>query len=482
MAHEPEPPVIVVGAGPVGLAAAAHLADRRLPFLLLEAGDTAGNSVREWGHVQLFSPWQYNVDGAARRLLGAEGWPEPDADELPTGTDLLKRYLLPLAESPVIAPYIRYGTTVEAISRLDVDRMRTVGREKVPFVVRLADGEEVLAQAVIDASGTWRTPNMLGANGLPARGEAAAASRIFNAMPDVLGTERDRFAGRHTVVVGAGHSAATTLLALADLAKAEPETRITWAIRAADPTRAFGGESDDELPARGLLGSGLHMLIDSGRVTLVPNFRTHTVELRDDGVELFSRPGQSLLCDQVVAATGYRPDHSIASELRLDLDPILSAPRPVAPLIDPNDHACGTVRPHGYRELAQPEPGYFIVGMKSYGRAPTFLMATGYEQVRSIVASLAGDLEAAASVELVLPETGVCSAVAGAEALAQRMGISPELHTSLLHATARHLGRSPSAAAAVMAAAAELGVDESVALQLAAYAADRFDVPGTNSC
>ncbi len=113
--------------------------------------------------------------------------------------------------------------------------------------------------------------------------------------------------------------------------------------------------------------------------------------------------------DELVVATGFRPDFDFLREVRLSLDPAVECPPILAPLIDPNIHSCGTVRPHGARELAQPEPGFYFAGMKSYGRAPTFLMLTGYEQVRSIVAEIAGDREAAERVELVLPETGVCS-------------------------------------------------------------------------
>ncbi|WP_406500168.1 NAD(P)-binding domain-containing protein [Streptomyces sp. NBC_00846] len=490
--HTPDQlPVAVIGAGPIGLAAAAHLAERNVPFIVVEAGDAPAAAVRAWSHVQLFSPWEYNTDPAARRLLAAAGWQEPEASQLPSGGDMVKQYLQPLAELPALAPHIRYGATVTAISRLGIDRLRTAGREAAPFVVRLEGGEELLARAVIDASGTWRQPNYVGANGLPAHGEPEAAAWTTHGLPDVFGEDRTQHAGRHTVVVGAGHSAANTLLALAELASAEEGTTITWAIRAADPAASFGGGSDDELPARGALGAGLKMLVDTGRVTLAPNFRTHSVRrLGDDPardqVELISRAAdgseQRVTADRIVAATGFRPDFDITSELRLELDPILSAPRALAPLIDPNQHSCGTVTPHGYRELAHPEPGYYAVGMKSYGRAPTFLMLTGYEQVRSIAAALAGDLEAAQSVELQLPETGVCSVTAGGEALALRLGLRPEQHEQLLHATAKHLGTSPSAAEAVLAAATELGIDHTTALQLAAYAAEQFDAPGAPGC
>ncbi|OLB74011.1 MAG: flavoprotein [Actinobacteria bacterium 13_2_20CM_2_71_6] len=402
-------PVVVIGAGPVGLAAAAHLNERGLPYLVLEAGTGPGASVREWGHVRLFSPWRFTVDPAARRLLDAAGWGAPDPEALPTGTELVEQYLQPLDKMAALGPCIRYGARVVALSRAGMDRVRTAGREQTPFLVRLSDGEELRARAVIDASGTWLTPNVLGANGLPAHGEPELAERIDHALPDVLGADRDRYAGRHTVVVGTGHSAATTLLALAELAAQVPGIRITWAIRRDGPERAYGGQADDALPARGALGTGVRRLVEAGRVTLAPGFAVHVVNATRDGIELRDSAGQRIEADRIVAATGYRPDHSIAAELRLDLDPILGSTRALAPLIDPNEHSCGTVPPHGVEELSHPEPGYFAVGVKSYGRAPTFLLATGYEQVRSVAAALAGDWAAARDVQLQLPETGVCT-------------------------------------------------------------------------
>ncbi|SCL25317.1 Thioredoxin reductase [Micromonospora nigra] len=406
-------PVVVIGAGPVGLAAAAHLHERNLPFTVLEAGATPASAVRQWGHVRVFSPWRYDIDPAARRLLDDAGWVAPDPEALPTGTELATRYLQPLAELPQLKPHLRCGARVEAISRLGLDRLRSAGRESTPFLVRLADGEEILARAVIDASGTWRTPNVLGASGLPARGETAAAAYLEHALPDVLGADRDRFAGRHTLVVGAGHSAANTLLSLAELAADEPGTQVTWAIRGTSPTRTYGGGDADALPARGALGSRLRAHVDAGRIRLLTGFSVYALTPADGRVTVVVRHAnhgeEAVSVDRVVAATGFRPDHSVAAELRLDLDPVMGATRALAPLIDPNEHSCGTVPPHGVDELAHPEVGYYAVGMKSYGRAPTFLMATGYEQVRSVVAALAGDWEAARDVQLDLPETGVCN-------------------------------------------------------------------------
>jgi thioredoxin reductase len=477
-------PVVVIGAGPVGLAAAAHLVERGLPFVMLEAGDTVGASVRQWGQVRLFSPWRYDIDAAARRLLDAVGWAAPDPQVLPTGTDLVEEYLQPLAKLPAIAPHLRLGARVVAISRDGIDRIRTAGRDQAPFVVRLADGTDLLARAVIDASGTWATPNVLGGNGLPAHGEHEAAAWIDQALPDVLGADRDRYAGRHTVVVGSGHSAATTLLALVELAQQAPGTRVTWAVRGNNPDRAYGGGADDALPARGALGTGLRMLVETGRIILAPRFAVHTVRTsQGGGVELVARNGvggeRIIAADRVVAATGYRPDHSVVAELRLDLDPILGSTRTLAPLIDPNVHSCGTVRPHGVDELTHPEPNYWAVGVKSYGRAPTFLLATGYEQVRSITAALAGDWAAAREVHLDLPETGVCSATLGARDLAAdataRFGLPRDIPARLVATATAHLPAAGSAAEATRRAALELGIDEGVAVQLAALAAGQFD-------
>ncbi len=318
-------------------------------------------------------------------------------------------YLEPLAKLAVIAPHIRYSTRVAMIGRDGIDRVRTAGRDNAPFLIRLADGTELTASAVIDASGTWPTPNVLGASGLPAHGEPQAAAFIDSALPDVLGADRDRYAGRHTLVVGAGHSAANTLLALAQLAADEPGTTISWAIRTGTPARTYGGEDDDALPARGALGSKVHALVDSGAITLLAGFSVQRLDTAVDGVTVTARDGRTVTVDRIVSATGFRPDHTIATELRLDLDPILDSTRALAPLIDPNEHSCGTVPPHGVDELTHPEQDFYAIGAKSYGRAPTFLMATGYEQARSVVAALAGDWGAARDVQLDLPETGVCS-------------------------------------------------------------------------
>lgn len=408
-------PVAIIGAGPIGLAAAANLVERGIDFVVFEAGDEVAASVRAWGHTRLFSPWKHLVDPASRRLLERGGWVLPDPERAPTGAELVERYVAPLAEVEDIAARIRLGVEVVGVTREGMDRTRTRARATTPFAVRIrisgGEIEEVTARAVIDASGTYRSPNSLSSSGLELLGMSEIADAVAPALPDVLGRDRARFAGRHTTVVGAGHSAANTLLGLVELAREEQGTTVTWLIRNAQAVRV-SSSADDELADRARLGSRVDRAVADGRITVLDGFEIIRGRRAAKGVELVGHRGGDVVThrtDVVVNATGFRPDLDMLREIRLELDEIVEAPKRLAPLIDPNVHSCGTVEPHGFRELQHPEQGFFIVGMKSYGRAPTFLLATGYEQVRSVTAWLAGDAASASNVELVLPATGVCS-------------------------------------------------------------------------
>ncbi len=407
--------VAILGAGPVGLAAAAHALERGLEPVVLEAGPEAAHAVRQWSHVRMFSPWEYNVDKAAERLLKEVGWNAPVACDYPTGGELVAQYLEPLATRTRLKDRIKVQSRVTAVGRAGFDKMKSNGRAFEPFTIRFQNGkgpEQHKADAVIDATGTWFSPNPAGAGGLPAIGEEEQVSKIAYGMPDVLGRERTRYAGKKVAVLGAGHSAIGTLIDLVRLADEAPGTEPIWLLRGTSPERAFGGGANDKLAARGALGQAFAALVGSGKIRVESGFRVGHVG--SDAGKLRVATGAASCCravtvDELVVATGFRPDFSFLREVRLALDPAVECPPALAPLIDPNIHSCGTVRPHGARELSQPEPGFYIAGMKSYGRAPTFLMLTGYEQVRSIVADIAGDREAADKVELVLPETGVCS-------------------------------------------------------------------------
>ncbi|WP_369247652.1 FAD-dependent oxidoreductase [Streptomyces sp. R41] len=405
-------PVVVIGAGPIGLAAAAHLIERGLEPLVLEAGPYAGTAVRGWAHVRLFSPWAEVTDPAAEKLLAPTGWTRPDGAAYPTGGDWAERYLQPLAD--VLGDKVRYGAAVTGVARAGRDRIVDSGRDEQPFTVhiRMADGREerLAARAVIDAAGTWSTPSPMGADGLPALGETAAADRISYRVPDLKNPAvRARYAGRRTAVVGSGASAFTALAHLADLAEESEGTHAVWILRRGIGAGTYGGGEADQLPARGALGLRAKAAVEDGHASAATGFRTQAVERDGDRLVLVAEDGRRLdPVDEIIVLTGFRPDLSFLSEVRLGLDERLQAPTALAPLIDPNVHSCGTVHPHGVNELSHPEHGVYLVGMKSYGRAPTFLAMTGYEQVRSIAAAIAGDQEAAERVELTLPETGVC--------------------------------------------------------------------------
>ncbi|MFD6435507.1 NAD(P)-binding domain-containing protein [Streptomyces venezuelae] len=420
MQHTPataELPVVVIGAGPTGLAAASHLVARGIEPLVLETGARAGAAVREWAHVRLFSTWGELVDPAAEKLLAPTGWTRPDPATYPSGGDWANDYLQPLADA--LGDKVRTGATVTGVSRSGRDRIVDADRETQPFVVHVthADGHEerIFARAVIDASGTWATPSPAGGSGLPALGERTASTRITYRVPDLNDPAvRARYAGKRTAVIGSGASAFTALAHLADLAEANDGggvgTKGVWILRRGISGSTFGGGDADQLPARGALGLAAKAAVDNGHADAVTGFRTDAVERDTDGRLILVAEDRRRLdpVDEVIVLTGFRPDLSFLSELRLGLDERLQAPVELAPLIDPNQHSCGTVYPHGHRELSHPEQDVYLVGMKSYGRAPTFLAMTGYEQVRSVVAAIAGDTDSADRVELTLPETGVC--------------------------------------------------------------------------
>lgn len=409
-------PVAIIGGGPIGLAAAAHLAKRGIAFKLFEASDSVGNNLLSWGHVQVFSPWKYNIDKASEELLLESGWVAPDKDGLPTGRQLVEAYFKPLAELPSIEQGIHLNTKVVSIGRKGVDKMKTRQREEKPFLIKVDENGEIKyheARAVIDSSGTWNQPNPIGSGGVFAEGEQELSNHIFYGIPNVRQGDINRYKNKNIAVVGSGHSAINVLLDLAIVQEEYPDTKLNWVLRKDDISAVYGGQESDALEARGALGIRIERLIKSGKLEIYTPF--HILKLSKDGNgiqiegnlkgQLESIPN----IDEIISNTGSRPNLQMIREVRVNLDSSLESVFDLAELIDPNVHSCGTVRPHGEAELRHPEKDFYIVGSKSYGRAPTFLMATGYEQVRSIIAYLAGDIETARKVELNLPETGVCS-------------------------------------------------------------------------
>ena len=307
-------PVAVLGAGPIGLAAAANLIERNLTPVILEAGSRVGSHLLEYGHVRLFSPWRYNVDPAMARLLGVTRWQTPPPEELPLAKEIVERVLDPFAALPVVVEALHLNTKVISVARDGFDKVKTVGREAAPFVIRaIRQGElwELRAGAVIDATGTWRTPNPLGANGLPALGEPENAGSIFYGIPDVLGAHGSRYAGKRVLVVGAGHSAANVLIALAELAKNQPGTRLVWAVRSSSIDRLLGGGQADALPARGELGMSLEALRIGRILEFIGGLRIGEVRRRNGRLEVMGadadgRPVSVGGIDEIICATGQR--------------------------------------------------------------------------------------------------------------------------------------------------------------------------------
>lgn len=412
-------PVAIIGAGPIGLAAAAHLIERGIRPIIFEAGNEVGYSIKQWQHVRLFSPWEFNVDKASKRLLEKEGWEMPPEERLPTGKELREKYLLPLASLPSMQSHIKLNTEVTAVSKKNWDKVKDHNRDTYPYVltVKLAEDHEYLieAEAVIDASGTWFNPNPVGSSGIAAPGEKENQEFISYGIPDVKDRLKLGYQNKSVAVVGSGHSAMQVVLDLLKLQDSHPDTNIRWVMRSTNLDNVFGGGENDQLEARGELGIHARKAVENEQITLhtpfllqrIEGLEDHTNNLRITGRQQGSQ--KHFTTDRIIGTTGFRPDLEMIREVRTNIDPGIESVGDLAPLIDPNIHSCGTVHPHGINELKHPDENFFIAGIKSYGRAPNFLLATGYEQVRSIAAHLTGDDEAANSIELNLPETGVCS-------------------------------------------------------------------------
>ena len=381
--------IAILGAGPTGLEAALAAAEAGRPFTLYEAAPTVAGNVRAWGHVRLFTPWEMNVSPRMRRHLEA-----PSGPECPTGNDLAERLFEPLAALPEIAPNLKLGTRVLGIGReglLKHEEIATAERGRRPFRILLADGAgrewTETADVVIDATGTWGHPNTLGDGGIPAPGERALAGEIRRDIPD-LSTEREDWAGRTVLLAGAGHSAQTAVRALAELAREAPGTRVVWALR--NPEPGWGTHEGDPLPTRaGLaaaaaeLAGGASPAVETRRGTVVeeiakPDGRFEVVLRNDAGPE-------RVAVDRVLALTGSVGDPGIYRQLQVHECYATCGPMKLsAALLGAGGGDCLAQTTHGADTLTNPEPGFFILGAKSYGRNNTFLMRIGWEQVGEV--------------------------------------------------------------------------------------------------
>jgi len=424
------PRVAILGAGPVGLEAALAAADAGMPFTVYEAGREVAANVRAWGHVRLFTPWRMNVSPRMRRHLAAAGAALPaghEEDECPTGRELAERLLDRVAALPLAAPRLRLGARVVAVGReglLKHEEIASAERGRRPFLLLLAerDGRERVehADAVIDATGAFGQPNSLGDGGIPAPGERELGGEIRRAIPDLARDAAD-WAGRTVLLAGAGASAQTAARGLAELARSAPGTRVIWALRRAEPS--WGSPPDDPLPERARLATaaaelaaGASPAVTAERGVVVEavarcaagaaDAATGAGEARRGGPDgrdsrlvvtlgrgrrggLDGDGAWQVTVDRVLSLTGAVGDHQIYRQLQVHECYATCGPIKLsAALLGAGAGDCLEQTSHGVEALANPEPGFYILGSKSYGRHGSFLLRVGWDQVSEVFAAL----------------------------------------------------------------------------------------------
>lgn len=396
--------IAILGGGPIGLEAALASVEAELPFTLYEAAPQVAGNIRSWGHVRLFTPWSMNVSPRARAALQTAGYDVPDGDECPTGAELVEKVLDPLAALPDIAPRVRLGARVVEVGReglLKSDEIGTGERAARRFrlLLRDTDGRESVehADVVLDCTGTYDRPNALGAGGIRAPGEQASEAHIVRRIPDLtmpsLEGDAPGWSGTRILLVGAGHSAQTAARDLAELTRRVPATRVTWAIRS--PAPSFGAVPDDPLPRR-------HSLVERARSLAFGSDSPFDVRLgrsvdalraSGDGIVVTLRDeegdAEEVVVDRVVSLTGAVGDARMYRQLQVHECYATSGPMKLAAALLASGSAdCLEQESHGVDALRSPEPDFWILGMKSYGRNSSFLLRAGWDQVEDVFSVL----------------------------------------------------------------------------------------------
>jgi thioredoxin reductase len=402
--------IAILGAGPIGLEAALYARYLGYEVEIFERGDIAENVLR-WGHVRMFSPFRMNSTPLGLAAIQAQDdqYDVPGAEAILTGKEWRDRYLVPLAQSDLLIDHLRSRTAVVAVARqslLKYEKPNEEDREESPFRIlcRDAGGDErdATADIVIDTTGTYSNHNWLGPGGAPAVGERSLGDRIRYDIPDIAGAERTRYAHKRVLVIGHGHSAATTIVNLASLADQGTPPRVTWVTRAQvehESLCPIPEVRDDPLPERVGLARAANSTLMSERsiVTHWPGTTVSNLKSDNDGktiraefVGRFVGVGEF---DEIIANVGYRPDNSLYSELQVHECYASGGPmRLAAKLLGTASADCLGQTPHGSQSLVNPEPNFYILGAKSYGRRSNFLFAIGIEQIREVF-SLIGDRE-----------------------------------------------------------------------------------------
>ncbi len=393
----------VLGAGPIGLEAALYATTLEMDVTAYEAGGEVGSGVRGWRHVEMFSPFGMNRSPLGATLLAREGHDLPDEDAYQTGEEYAETYLRPLSELPLLEGRVRYGARVVSVGKEGLGKSDLIGQEarlERPFRLLLEeDGTERIAHAdlVLDCTGLYGNPNWLGSGGIPALGERALRDRIVYALPDVLGGDRDAYAGKTTLLAGDGYSAATTLFGLLELAREEPDTRVVW-LTNHDREPRYEIIEDDALSRRAALIEAANLISrreDDENLEQIAGASVERIEATLEGgfrVEIGGSARRQIAVDRVVANVGFSPDNSVYRELQVHECYASRGPMSLAAaLLGAGGGAdCLAVPSLGPETLKNPEPGFYIIGSKSYGKGFNFLLKNGLDQVRDALGLVTG--------------------------------------------------------------------------------------------
>lgn len=388
--------VVILGAGPIGVEAALQAASRGFEVEVFERGQP-GAHVLHWGHVRFFSPWRLNCSELGRARLVANGYELPPDEVFPTGAEFVSQYLEPLAQDPWLEGKVHTNVEVLGVSRAHARKGHFIGkpaRAAEPFLVMVRQDDQeryVEADIVIDTTGAYGQPNALGLGGLPALGERAVSAHIERYIPDVLGAAWARYEGKRVLVVGAGYSAITSIEQLLQLKQTSPETTLTWLVQGQEPP--YEVMSEDPLPQRRRLAElGNDAFVGQlDDITTYKGARLVSLSERADGaldVRIEDlRGAHTLVIDELIANVGYRPDLELYRELQVHLCYASEGPMKLAAALLASSGGggdCLAQTSQGVETLMSPEPGFFVLGAKSYGRGSAFLLKIGYAQAHEV--------------------------------------------------------------------------------------------------
>lgn len=402
MARTDQRHIAILGAGPVGIEAGLYAARLGMAFTLYEKGEVADH-VQQWGHVRLFSPFRMNCTSLGLQQLREELPNEqlPGPEECIPGHRHREEYLKPLAGTKPLRDCIESSTEVVHVGRRNLLKHHSPGgshRAKQPFLLYLRkEGKEWMEEAdiILDCTGTYSLPRWLGDGGIPALGEQAIKQEVAQGLEDVLGAKKSHYAGKTTLVLGGGFSAATTVCHLAKLAEEDEDTWVVWLARCSS-TQPIKRIANDPLRERDRLATTANTLATRAEGNVEFHNQTVITELTktEEGYAVHCRSHgapRTWNVERIIANVGYSPNADLYRELQVhecyaSLGPMNLA----AALLKQSGGDCLAIGPQGAETLRNPEPDFYILGAKSYGRGSQFLLRTGFEQIREVFTLITG--------------------------------------------------------------------------------------------